>query len=698
MKLQSETKEFESNFQAVSQDFGIGDASVVIDILRNRLYQYKIRTLVQEYICNARDANREVSATRQIEITLPSTFDPTFKVRDFGPGISPDRIATVFVLYGASTKRNTNSQTGGFGIGAKSAWSYTDSFTIATFIDGVKRTYVAHTGANNQGRLDFIGEEIAEFEPNGTQIEVAVKGYDIAEFVRAAFRATHFWKAEETPEFKGRKDSVPPRVQGLKLWNFEVLKANTVTDFVDWDKYSGNNNPIAVIDGVVYDLSGFTSKVKSLANVMDFCKEKVVLYLDNGDVEVSASRESIADSQYTLSQLESYFDLVLKRMKLHLESQFQMVTSLQEFIDAYEKADISGFKFDSREFDHWRIERYSNMLSSPKFKEVYLSSYHCFKKTKGYGREKGERVNEDRNRYDYLRLKELKNVFYIDDASETTAQRNKRIRSYIHSGPDNLFILHPQTGNEAVYEQLKRELNAKPLSSIAIVLVVREPREAKPERNETEILVHRLRSERNETVPVDLKTSATKYLYIQVKEGKWDTDISMDNLRSLAKWVQEQTEYVIAGMAERTINKVKDNPNFGCFKSFVETFVPTLEQLDQMKSKVAQNSELRCLKGVTGIDDKTLQNMVTEYKDFNDGRYCPEIVCTLFGGVELEEFKKRDERLTKRIQMMYPLFNKLDAYDFEGGYYSSNCLAATEVVAYFNAKYAVLAAKKENVA
>lgn len=48
MKLVSTAKKFESNnTEMQSQNFGIGDASVVIEILRNRLYKHKIRTQVQ---------------------------------------------------------------------------------------------------------------------------------------------------------------------------------------------------------------------------------------------------------------------------------------------------------------------------------------------------------------------------------------------------------------------------------------------------------------------------------------------------------------------------------------------------------------------------------------------------------------------------------------------------------------------------
>ena len=229
MKLNQAAKTFETNAEFTSQDFTIGDISAVIEILRNKLYRHKVRTLVQEYISNARDATREVNGKRKVEITLPTVFTPTFKVRDFGPGITPERMYNVFIKYASSTKRDSNKQTGGFGIGAKSAWSYTDSFTIVTYVDGVQRSYIAHIGANNNGRLDFLGE-VSSTEPNGTEIQSPVSPKDVQDFIRAAKRATYFWKEEEKPIFTNiREIDKNERAIGQVHGNIEI-----VTDVPDY--------------------------------------------------------------------------------------------------------------------------------------------------------------------------------------------------------------------------------------------------------------------------------------------------------------------------------------------------------------------------------------------------------------------------------------------------------------------------------
>ena len=89
--------------------FGIGDLKVIFNILRSKLYSNPIKSTCREYASNARDAHVEAGIPEiPIEIYLPSAIDNSFRVRDFGLGISPDRINNVFVLYGNSTKRHSN--------------------------------------------------------------------------------------------------------------------------------------------------------------------------------------------------------------------------------------------------------------------------------------------------------------------------------------------------------------------------------------------------------------------------------------------------------------------------------------------------------------------------------------------------------------------------------------------------------------
>jgi len=117
------------NFKSVS--FGIKQDGLahIFGVLRNQLYSDKILAVVREYSANAVDANVEAGKEDQaIVITAPNSFDPTFRVRDFGNGLNEEEIRDIYANYGESTKRKSNKFIGQLGLGSKSGFAYGDTF------------------------------------------------------------------------------------------------------------------------------------------------------------------------------------------------------------------------------------------------------------------------------------------------------------------------------------------------------------------------------------------------------------------------------------------------------------------------------------------------------------------------------------------------------------------------------------------
>lgn len=317
-------------------NFGISDVRLVVDIL-SKLYAHPIQTLVQEYICNGRDAMREAYTWGKlpIEITVPNTLDPVFKVRDYGIGISPDRMENIFVNYGSSTKRNTNAQTGGFGIGAKSAFSYTDSFTITSFVAGTKYLYIAHLG--DDGGVNLISSEPTT-ERNGVEISIGVKPKDMVEFNNAVQRCVKFW--EEPIKFFGSKSL------------FQLKPTLTLGDMAVYEE-AHPARTIFLIDGIEYDLmndepNNYYRLRNSYDNTLHSDRHTVAINVPNGHFKIASSRERLennddnkAKQTAMLNTCKDLIDQVLKH-KINIYS-----LSLPEKIK--NKQTYSGFDVIKRE-------------------------------------------------------------------------------------------------------------------------------------------------------------------------------------------------------------------------------------------------------------------------------------------------------------------------------------------------------------
>ena len=96
-----------------SDNFGL-----LFKMLRDNLYQNKEYTIIREYVSNAIDAHTEYGVDKPVEIEWVDAselmgIDTQLIIRDFGIGLSEDRVTNIFGKYLSSTKRADNNSIGG---------------------------------------------------------------------------------------------------------------------------------------------------------------------------------------------------------------------------------------------------------------------------------------------------------------------------------------------------------------------------------------------------------------------------------------------------------------------------------------------------------------------------------------------------------------------------------------------------------
>lgn len=152
--------------------FGISDDPAFFQILSSALYKNPTLAMIRETICNAWDAHIDSGREdRPITITIDSE---KLIIRDYGKGIPHDLIGPIYGVYGASTKKNDGRQTGGFGLGCKSPFAYTDHFEVVSFHDGVRTIYnMSKSSAEKMGKPSIV--PIASFPTDETGIQVTIE-------------------------------------------------------------------------------------------------------------------------------------------------------------------------------------------------------------------------------------------------------------------------------------------------------------------------------------------------------------------------------------------------------------------------------------------------------------------------------------------------------------------------------------------
>lgn len=182
MKLAIIDRETETNLPPAAA-FRIGNASKMFAILADKIYSDKIGAVVREIPCNALDASWQTD--RPFLVAAPNDIDPAFSVRDFGPGLSDEDVVGLYTTFFDSSKTGSNDQIGGFGLGSKSPFAYTDAFTVAAYQNGEKRVYAAFRGDDSIPQIVLASREPTS-EEDGLEVKVPVKTGDRLEFVHKA--------------------------------------------------------------------------------------------------------------------------------------------------------------------------------------------------------------------------------------------------------------------------------------------------------------------------------------------------------------------------------------------------------------------------------------------------------------------------------------------------------------------------------
>lgn len=158
-------------------------------ILSDKLYKNKIRAVVRELTTNWLDAHI-LNGKQDVpcEIKCPNKLDPRFIIRDFGPGMSDfqirgnDEEPGLYNSYFASTKAESNDFIGALGLGSKSPFSYTKSFTIVSYYNGEARGYMAVMNNGEPDIRPLFVEPMKEGEQTGIEITVPVRLEDVEKF------------------------------------------------------------------------------------------------------------------------------------------------------------------------------------------------------------------------------------------------------------------------------------------------------------------------------------------------------------------------------------------------------------------------------------------------------------------------------------------------------------------------------------
>ena len=468
MKLKTEKKEFE-NLGVESKTFSVDtNDTMIIKLLRDKMYKNKIGAVCREVVSNSRDANREAGREGTpvcVELTnnlgsLLSDEEMYITFQDNGVGISPNRMDNIFLKYGGSTKRDSDKYTGGFGIGAKTPFAYSNEFIIITIVEekGVRTKYeyqavITSDGKSETSRMMLLGSEITS-EQTGTKVCVPIKQKDRIEFEKELVYVTSLWKVK--PILKGFTEET----------TITILKETK--DYIFIKDSSGRDNRsmfgsqtfIALIDEIPYKLEkDKLTDYKELEEISDRIsdKYKLVLKYNTGEVSVSGSRE---DVEYVNDNYEKFVEkakIVIIEGEKSIEKFLNSASSYVEactygnFISQNQSYHYSSLQ---EEIKGWNVKYLIYLAKLSGIKSIYYGQEKLFKEFNGvmsisefnpktyniYDMSivNGRLTKGWSNRYSKIDDSWLNREYYLMDLAKAEPTRNAMLK---HSQPNGYSIV-----------------------------------------------------------------------------------------------------------------------------------------------------------------------------------------------------------------------------------------------------------------
>lgn len=304
MLLDSTNVKTETNCNAIGNTFKISASPIAFDILSSKLYSDPILAIVRELCTNAYDSHKAAGKEDvPIKINLPSYMEPNFIIRDYGIGLSKEDVMDLYTTFFSSTKSDSNDFTGCFGLGSKTPFSYTSSFSVNSYWNGTKYYFIA-TKKDGLPHIFFIKEEPTE-EENG--LEISIPTDKNGDFDQKFYLALSDY-LKYIPEIKVKTEK--------EIWRRAPLIVRDKVSLYDKERQtnpweSNQRTGVCIIKQGqnVYKVSEFIDKyfsedddIKILLHFLNYCD--IVVSVPIGTLSITPSREALSQEEENTAKVK----------------------------------------------------------------------------------------------------------------------------------------------------------------------------------------------------------------------------------------------------------------------------------------------------------------------------------------------------------------------------------------------------------
>lgn len=663
MKIKSaaENEAILSNVGHVGE-FRIRNSAKAFGILSSGLYANKIRAIIREYSCNAYDSHVEAGkADCPFDVHLPNALEPWFAVRDYGVGLDDNQVVNIFTTYFESTKTETDDLIGGLGLGSKSAFSYTDNFTITAIKAGVKRIYTAFINEQGVPSVAMMMQEDTD-EAAGVEIRFAVaENYDFRKFYQEA--ASVFRTFRTPPTVIGVQDFQPDTVDYQMR---DIIPGAHVI------KSRYRNNSTAIMGNIAYplDVPNAEQNLGDVASLLD-CGLEIEFGI--GELDIQASREGLSYIPETIAAIRAKLTAIRDAVSVRIAADADEITN--EWLRAMYVVNQCSSRLTSAAAVHYNTVKPSPLirpnyhglsLTEIRVKDEDLKKWNIKLqgfRTTGYSSPRTLKVSQDYSGPQPIPVWDFPvrdNVqFVINTAGKPGAIQRTRYHwnesDDVASGEWYVFVIDPlDKKNPVDTVSFFAALHNPHRAALEVTDLLERPKAEKTDKVRTDPNVMLLqkrnpsgyswRSRDNDMVwreagVLSALDANAEYLYIpmvgstpQMTQTSWTAQTLLEAVQSVA--LPEFRDLKIYGVRKSDHDTVEALPNWTKFEDFV-------------------------VKVLSNIDDKIIESLAASQVDSGRHSFYNDDIAKLVDPsspfVQLVESKKNMDKLACNIDRLHRL-------------------------------------------
>jgi len=391
MRLSNNIENVETTGVSDQVNFSITASAKAFQILSDGLYSDKIRAIIRELACNAHDAHVAAGCPdRKFDVQFPTAMEPEFVIRDYGIGLSYDDVMHLYTTYFDSTKTQSNDFTGALGLGSKSPFSYTKSFTVISYHGGKKMTFTSFIGENGTPQCAHMFTEPST-EEVGLEVRFGVNDSDFYQFENRAQRVFRFFNNV-------------PNITGIEFIQEEqtIIASGEGWRIIRNGRH--HNGRVFVVQGNVgypvnADSIKFADNETPIHKFLSLSNATVEIDFPIGELQFAASREELGYDDGTQKNLKDRTREIMAEIAAMVSDDIKDAKTLWE---AHIKLHDITENYGQSLLDSLSDDFAPTWQGRPVHKEKLMVDLDEFSVSRGYTKWGGGKFDEDENTLDLM--------------------------------------------------------------------------------------------------------------------------------------------------------------------------------------------------------------------------------------------------------------------------------------------------------